>query len=355
MKKIFLDITVLSIALLFAACSDVDFTAHEYTPDGIGNNDWTNNPDSIDKYGIPASDASIAGKPASFLADSYKGALTLMTEGNEAEPVEQNIKVRATSIEGTAINLVFDNVTIMKNDVPTLLGTIVLKDIDLITSGAERVKFDTLQTVDTPSGLIAFNVKGNGKKDDLNMTLILQETSGDPIEYTYTSPYLFEKDPKDPRFIGTPVSQFDMNNTGTVTVEIDGVQLPPSTEKVTIMATDGTHFNFSLKNFILMNGEDPMPVGTVKLKGVEIENIDGSLSLTYNKETRIIAGDPKIIFEGEEVEVDEDAWLGPMLPPIPIQLNGTLKDGIMDIIIDIDMQESIGQMIHVNFNTKQAE
>lgn len=356
MRKIFFTITVMSMALMFTACSEADFTSHEYTPEDPGDNSWTMKPATFDEYGILPSDFTLACKPASFLADQYEGALTLKTESDDAEPVEQDMKVRATSIEGNAINLVFENFTITKNNVPTSLGTIVLKDIALTESGNGRVKFETEQKNDTPAGPITFQVNGNGKKDDLRMNIQLRESSGDMIEYTYSYPINFEKDPKDPSFAGTPVSKFDKENTGTVTVEINGSQLEPSTEHVIIMATDGTHINFSLKNFILMNGEDPMPVGTVKLKDVEItENIDGSLTLTYNNNTKIIAGDPKIIFEGEEIEVDEEAWLGPQMPPIPIKLNGTMNDGIMDIMIDIDMEKSMRQIIHVNFNTKQTE
>lgn len=349
MRKIFSTIMVMSMAVLFTACSDVDFTSREYTPGSVDNNDWTIVPSSFDEYGIYPSDFTIACKPASLLADEYDGALTLKTVKNDADPVEQNMKVRATSIEGNAINLVFENFTITKNNVPTSLGTIVLKDIALTESGNGRVKFETEQKIDTPAGPITFQVNGNGKKDDLNMTLKLQGTSGDPIEYTYIFPSHFEKDPKDPQFNGTPVSHFDMNNTGTVTVEIDGIQLPSSTEHVTIMATDGTHFNFSLKNFILKDEESPMAVGTVKLEDVELKELpDGSIEMTYNKETQIIEGDPDVVIDGQPVEF----WLGPMLPLIPIELKGTMKDGVMDIDININMQESIGQIIHVNFNTK---
>lgn len=351
MKKIFLLLAIASIMAMTSCCTYYDMEIHETTPDATGNNDWTTQSIAFDEYGIYPSDFTLACKPASFLADEYDGALTLKTVSNDAEPVEKNMKVRATSIEGNAINLVFENFTITKNNVPTSLGTIVLKDIALIESGTERVKFETEQKIDTPLGPIAFHVNGNGKKDDLKMDLKLQETSGEPIEYTYKYPSGFEKDPKDPQFNGTLVSHFDMNNTGTVTVEIDGSQLPSSTEHVTIMATDGTHFNFSLKNFILKDEESPMAVGTVKLEDVELKELaDGSIEMTYNKETQIIDGDDDVILDGQPVEF----WLGPMLPLIPIELKGTLKDGVMDIDINIDMQDSIGQIIHVNFNTKQT-
>lgn len=350
MRKIFFTITVMSLALVFTACSEVDFTSHEYTPDGSNDNSWTIKPESIDEYGIFPSDFTLACKPVAILADQYDGALTLKTEGDDADPVEQYMKVRATSLEGNAINIVFDNFSFTKDDVPTSLGTIQLSNIALAPFGTGRVKFETEQVVDTPSGPIAFNVKATGNKDDMKMDIVLTESSGNTIAFTYSYPSYFEKNPKDPRFNGTPVSNFDMDNTGTVSVEIDGVQLPPSTEQVTIMATDGTHFNFSLKNFILKDEESPIPVGTVKLKDVELKELpDGSIEITYEDESQILAGDDGVLIDGEPVEF----WLGPMLPPIPIKLTGTLKDGVMNVDIDIDMQESIGQTIIVNFNTKQ--
>ncbi|MBQ0073943.1 MAG: hypothetical protein KBT34_07090, partial [Prevotella sp.] len=103
---------------------------------------------------------------------------------------------------------------------------------------------------------------------------------------------------------------------------------------------------------ILQDEESPMAVGTVKLKDVELKELpDGSIEMTYNKDTQIVDGDAGVLVNGEPVEF----WLGPMLPLIPIELKGTMKDGVMDININIDMQESIGQIIHVNFNTKQAK
>lgn len=187
---------------------------------------------------------------------------------------------------------------------------------------------------------------------DNNWTKDIKHDEGGKDEPTPTPPE-GESDPKDPYFAGTPVSHFNKNYVGTVSVEIDGNALLPSRESVTIMATDGTHINFALKNFILNEEDTQVPVGTVRLQDVELkEEADGTITLRYDKDTQIIHGDPTIIIYGEEIDVPEDAWLGPMLPLIPIKLVGTLKDGVININIDINMEATLGQIINVNFNTK---
>lgn len=380
MRKIFFTITVMSMALMFTACSEADFTSHEYTPDAIGNNDWTGKPDttSTDKDipGMLPSNPFLAGTPVSLLADSYEGALTVSINGESLDPSAQNVIIRSANTEGTSINFGLKNFILDDGVNPMPVGNIIIKDIELKPTADGKVNFETEQEINILAGDAKINgeepemwlgpmlgpipvkITAVGDKDNIDISIDIQESLGQIIHVTFKAPGNLEKDskdpknPKDPCFNGTPVSKFDMENTGTVTVEIDGVQLPPSTEHVTIMATDGTHFNFSLKNFILQDEESPMAVGTVKLKDVELKELeDGSIEMTYNKDTKIVDGDDDVLVNGKPV----DFWLGPVLPLIPIELKGTMKDGVMDIDINIDMQESIGQIIHVNFNTKQAK
>ncbi|MBQ0075194.1 MAG: calycin-like domain-containing protein, partial [Prevotella sp.] len=306
MRKIFLTITVMSISMLFTACSDVDFTSHEYTPDAIGNNDWTGKPDttSTDKDipGMLPSNPFLAGTLVSNLADTYNGALTVSINGESLDPSEQNVIIRSVNTEGTSINFGLKNFILGDDVSPMPVGNIIIKDIALTKDENGNINFQTEQEINILAGdakidgedvemwlgpmlgPIPVSTKATGNKNSISILIDIdmQESLGQIINVSFEAPGNLEKDPKDSRFNGTPVSKFDKENTGTVTVEIDGTQLPSSTEHVTIMATDGTHFNFSLKNFILQDEESPMAVGTVKLKDVELKELpDGSIEMTY--------------------------------------------------------------------------
>lgn len=107
---------------------------------------------------------------------------------------------------------------------------------------------------------------------------------------------------------------------------------------------DGT-IDFSLKNFML----DDIAVGNIDLKSVA-KTSKGGYSEIQTKQTITIA-------PGDDPEVDPDAWLGPMLGEVPIDLSGKLDDTHMYVTINIDMMSSLEQMIlvtvgqDVGFNT----
>lgn len=97
---------------------------------------------------------------------------------------------------------------------------------------------------------------------------------------------------------------------------------------------DGT-IDFSLKNFML----DDIAVGNIDLKSVA-KTSKGGYSEIQTKQTITIA-------PGDDPEVDPDAWLGPMLGEVPIDLSGKLDDTHMYVTINIDMMSSLEQMILV--------
>ncbi len=109
--------------------------------------------------------------------------------------------------------------------------------------------------------------------------------------------------------------------------------------------SDGT-VNFSLKNFYIPSeSEDegseeesaPMYVGNITLTGVTVAQADGYETITT---------DQKITIE-EGTEPEDANWFGPDLGEIPVKLSGKLTDDKLYVNIDIDMQESIGQIINV--------
>ena len=100
---------------------------------------------------------------------------------------------------------------------------------------------------------------------------------------------------------------------------------------------DGT-INFALKNFCLIAGDESIPVGTVYVENISATaGADGTKSFAYNGNITIQDGDAAGV----------DAWMGPQLGQIPIVLGGRLSDKKLFATIDIDMQASLGQTIHV--------
>ena len=101
---------------------------------------------------------------------------------------------------------------------------------------------------------------------------------------------------------------------------------------------DGT-CDFSLKNFMLVGEDAPMPIGNVDLKGVKMETIDGISTISTNQIF--------IIQPGDDPNYNESQWLGPMLEEVPIVLTGKLTATALYANIDIDMTESLEQVINV--------
>lgn len=97
---------------------------------------------------------------------------------------------------------------------------------------------------------------------------------------------------------------------------------------------DGT-IDFSLKNFML----DDIAVGNIDLKSVAKTSKGGYSEIQTNQTITIAPGD--------DPDVDTDAWLGPMLGEVPIDLSGKLDDTHMYVTINIDMMSSLEQMILV--------
>ena len=109
---------------------------------------------------------------------------------------------------------------------------------------------------------------------------------------------------------------------------------------ITITQEDGL-YSLSLNNFILMNGEDPMGVGNIALTGIEPMTIGSTVLLDVNREVLITEGDDPSI----------PLWMGPFLPPIPIELRAVLEGDCLNAVIDIDMSLLLQQIIRVTIGT----
>lgn len=138
--------------------------------------------------------------------------------------------------------------------------------------------------------------------------------------------------------------QFD-NSTATVTpysndlsVTINGECTPPQPTEIQLIDEKDGSTSLALNNFMLVSGEDAMPVGNIYLTNVQRSG-ENPMRLTTTQKIAIMPGDLPGI----------DFWLGPMLGDVPVELNAEVADRKMTATIDIDMQEALGQIIHVVF------
>lgn len=134
--------------------------------------------------------------------------------------------------------------------------------------------------------------------------------------------------------------QLAASYNGNLTVTINGTTSPVLKESVSITRVDDNHINFSLNNFKLDSGDgDVMPVGTIELKGLELkQGANNTVAFAMEKSIVIVNGTPT-----------DAGWVGPMLGEIPVKLSGAGNKATLDVDIDIDMKESLGQTIHVDF------
>ena len=100
---------------------------------------------------------------------------------------------------------------------------------------------------------------------------------------------------------------------------------------------DGT-YNFNLKNFMLKAGEQTMSIGNITLNNLKAAKSNKGDVVTFNDSIKIENGDDPTI-----------TWVGPSLPKIPLKLKLLVNEEKLYTLIDIDMQKTLGQTIHVTF------
>lgn len=111
-------------------------------------------------------------------------------------------------------------------------------------------------------------------------------------------------------------------------------------QQATISVTehDGL-YDLNLKNFVLMNGDSPMPVGNVELKDIVPEASGDAIFLRANQIINVTSGDlPDVLF-----------WLGPTLGDLLVKVTAVLNGDHLRALIDLDLSEMLGQIINVSF------
>lgn len=136
---------------------------------------------------------------------------------------------------------------------------------------------------------------------------------------------------------GMAQTQTNYNEKLVVTInELSTDSIPAA---ITVVDNGDGTCDFTLKNFMLVDGESSMPIGNVDLKGVKMETVDGISNISTNQNI--------VIQPGDDPNYGEDEWIGPDLDEVPIVLTGKLTATALYVNIDIDMSESLGQIINV--------
>lgn len=135
------------------------------------------------------------------------------------------------------------------------------------------------------------------------------------------------------------MAQTQTNYNEKLVVTIDNVSTDSIPAAITVVDNGDGTCDFSLKNFMLVAGESSMPIGNVDLKGVKMEKVDGVSNISTNQNI--------VIQPGDDPNYGEDEWIGPALGEVPIVLTGKLTATALYVNIDIDMSETLEQVINV--------
>ena len=128
------------------------------------------------------------------------------------------------------------------------------------------------------------------------------------------------------------------NYTDNLVVTINGISNEPQKTDIAVEQNNDGTYTLSLNKFILISGEDIMPVGNIVLENIEATEENGIKSFAVERNIIITAGDE-----------NESDWLGPMLGEVPVSLTGKMDAEKLYCTIDIDMSAILGQVINVVF------
>jgi len=102
-----------------------------------------------------------------------------------------------------------------------------------------------------------------------------------------------------------------------------------------------------LRNFVLVVEGISMPVGNIKLAGLNGVYEDDYTTINYNGSI--------IITPGSLPEYNESDWLGPFLGDVPIDLTVSFNNTNIIADIEINMEESLGQVINVSISGQNEQ
>lgn len=134
-----------------------------------------------------------------------------------------------------------------------------------------------------------------------------------------------------------PIAAQNYNEQLIVTVNGESTDSIPAA--ITVVEREDGLIDFTLTNFMLVMGENTMPIGNIKLSGIEVTDHDSYKEIKTSQNI--------VIEPGDIPNVPATGWLGQYLGEVPIALEGILTDTRLYATIDIDMMASLEQVIQV--------
>lgn len=132
--------------------------------------------------------------------------------------------------------------------------------------------------------------------------------------------------------------------TEPLVLTINGESTEPQNASVSVITNVNGTVNFELQNFFLSTGGAEAPVGNISVENLPVTKGDDGLNyISFEGSTMIRPGNLESVAESD--------WIGPLLGEIPMKLQGKMNDEKLYVTIDIDMQETIGQVCYVQLGT----
>lgn len=202
-----------------------------------------------------------------------------------------------------------------------------------ISGFAEGTTSYDLSTVKYEASKVSYTKKGVGATvetvyDEANAVLTITVKGND-----YAS---------DNTSVTTYTVQFKKPTTtyeGNLVVVVNGANTEPQAANILLTEQSDGKYTFSLKNFVLSSADGDMPIGNIVLPNLTMTEENGVQTIETNQTITITEGD----------DTDYEYWLGPGLEEVPVDLTATITDGTLVCTIDIDMMESLEQIINVYF------
>ncbi|MCQ2199494.1 MAG: calycin-like domain-containing protein [Paludibacteraceae bacterium] len=268
---------------------------------------------------------------------AYTDLLQVSVNGNSTAPQRQTINVDYKS-DGTC-TLSIPNFTLISDDESVLVGDIVLDgmtytvDNDSIRISGKKSIAITSDDPDAlgpdlgkvPVSIYSASSTLNYKQLKAVIDIDMQQTLAQIINVTFG----YAKEQGGDKF--TPGKAV---YTDSLVVSVDGSRAPAQlTDIIVDYATDGT-CTLSILNFTMGSGDEAIEVGDIIVPGIPYTVDNDSVRLSGEKSITI------------------DSEMGAMLGEIPVKLNhvsSSLDKRKLVAYIGIDMSESIGQVVDVEF------
>lgn len=203
------------------------------------------------------------------------------------------------------------------------------------TLDMSSVEYDAAKLSYTPNGQTA-TAQHSYDEATCKLTITVSNVDADvdgQSSHTYYVQFATPQSEPQPEI----VSSTDYSDN--LVVVINGENTLPQETTINVSKMSDGSYTLSLNDFMLVAGEDMLPVGNIVLEG---------LTATEENETISFSTNQSILIQPGSTGSAED-WFGPMLGEVPIEMTAKVSGGKMKCEIDIDMTEALGQVINVYF------